>query len=54
MNDDLEKEVYFHEYCKLCNYKDLDESKDPCNECLTEPVNANSHKPVCFKEKEEK
>ena len=27
------KEVYFHEYCEKCEYKDTDEVKDPCNEC---------------------
>lgn len=45
-----QKEVYFHEYCKTCkNYK-LDESEDPCNECLNEPSNEDSHKPVYWEE----
>jgi len=44
------KEVRFDIYCKTCkNYK-LDESQDPCNECLNEPSNENSHKPVNWEE----
>ena len=43
------KEVYFHKYCKTCEYKDIDDVKDPCNECLGEPCNLHSHKPVYYK-----
>lgn len=50
MNDG-DKEVYFDQYCKLCKYEKLSEDKDPCDECLSNPVNANSHKPVKFEEK---
>ena len=46
----IDKEVFFNEYCPKCEYKNLDDGKDPCNECLTYPYNANSHKPVMFKE----
>lgn len=46
------KEVYFHEYCKTCKYANIDDVKDPCNECLGEPANINSHKPVKWEEKE--
>lgn len=46
------KEVYFDQYCKTCQYKDVDESEDPCDECLNEPVNSYSHKPVNYEEKE--
>lgn len=44
------KEVYFNEYCETCKYKDLEESEEPCNECLTNPVNEHSHKPVKYEE----
>ena len=27
------KEVYFDKYCKTCKYSDVDDVKDPCNEC---------------------
>ena len=41
-----EKEVYFDQYCKSCKHHGLEESKDPCNDCLAEPSNTNSHKPM--------
>ena len=45
------KEVYFHEYCKKCEYRKVSNDEEPCNECLGEPVNWNTHKPVKYKEK---
>ena len=45
-------EVDFEKYCKSCKYKDLDEVKDPCNECLDEPCNLNSCKPVKYEEED--
>lgn len=49
MND--EKEVYFDQYCKSCKHRGLKESKDPCNDCLAEPSNTNSHKPMNYDQK---
>ena len=46
------KEVYFHEYCPKCVHKDVDETEDPCNECMTHFYMINSHKPYNFKEKQ--
>lgn len=52
MNDT--KEVFFHEYCPKCEYGDVDEEHmnpdDPCWDCLHEPLNIDSHKPINFKE----
>ena len=45
------KEVYFYKYCPECKYQDVVETDDPCNECLTNPSNENSHKPVKFEQK---
>ena len=45
-----DKEVFFNEYCHKCKHKDLEETKDPCNECLTDTVNEHSHKPTKFEE----
>lgn len=50
--DNDEKFVDFHTWCPKCEHKDLSESEDPCNDCLTCPVNTNSTKPVRFTPKE--
>ncbi len=44
------KEVRFDLYCKTCKDYKLEESQDPCNECLNEPSNEDSHKPVNWRE----
>lgn len=49
--EDIYKEVYFDEFCKTCEHKDVAEDKNPCHDCLNEPVNLYSHKPVMYKEK---
>ena len=46
------KIVRFDIYCDKCKHKELDESLEPCNECLTCPVNYHSSKPVKFEEAE--
>lgn len=50
--EDLYKEVYFGQYCKKCRYEKLSEGESPCDECLEEPANLYSHKPVKYEEKE--
>lgn len=50
--EDAYKEVYFGEYCKNCKYWEKKENEEPCDECLENPVNLYSHKPVNYKEKE--
>ena len=50
--DNNQKEVYFWEYCKTCKYADTVETDDPCNECLNNPSNENSHKPVRWEDKD--
>ena len=52
MNEIQDKEVLFYNYCSHCKHKDVKETYEPCNECLTHPVNENSHKPVMFQEEE--
>lgn len=43
---DKNNEVLFGEYCKTCKYERYSETDNPCAECLAEPVNLYSHKPV--------
>lgn len=50
--EEVYKEVYYGEYCKTCQYEKLAEDEDPCHDCLNEPVNAYSHKPVNYKQAE--
>lgn len=45
------KEVYFHKYCSSCRYKKTPEDEEPCCDCLDEPVNEFSHKPMYWKKK---
>ena len=47
------KEVYFDRYCSTCKHVNEPEHEDPCNECLTNPGNWDSHKPVNYKPKED-
>lgn len=42
------KMVDFNWACKRCIHKDLPGELEPCNECLTYPVNENSKKPRCY------
>lgn len=46
------KEVYFDNFCSQCEFKNNAENQTPCDECLEEPVNEFSHKPVKFKRKD--
>lgn len=43
---DKNNEVFFGEYCKTCKYKNYSETDSPCAECIAEPVNLYSHKPI--------
>jgi hypothetical protein len=48
--DNEYKEVDFKTYCQKCKHKDLDDARDPCNECLENISNLGSSKPVRFAE----
>lgn len=45
------KEVFFHQYCKTCEHEKVAENKNPCEECLDNPTNLDSHKPINWKAK---
>ena len=40
------KEVYFYQYCYTCKHIKKDDTEYPCDECLHNPTNLNSHKPT--------
>lgn len=48
------KFVDFEKYCKKCECKARDENEAPCWECLEQPVNYHSEKPIHFKERDGK
>ena len=54
MLDHEYKEVRFDLYCKTCKNEDVKDVEEPCNECLDNPINLYSHKPVKYEEKENK
>ena len=49
-----DKEVDFKKYCATCVYKDIEETEDPCNECLAQGANEWSRKPIKYKEEAQK
>ena len=48
------KIVNFECWCPKCLYRKSPADEDPCNECLTQPVNEDSTKPINFKETDKK
>lgn len=51
---DDKKIVDFEKYCQKCEHYSKSESEDPCWECLNNPANTWSHKPIYFEEREKK
>lgn len=52
MDSQAYKEVHFHDYCKSCRHKNVAENKTPCDECISEATNLNTHRPVKYEKKE--
>ena len=50
--DDSYKEVRFDQYCQKCKHYNKNEDEEPCDQCLNNPTNLYSHKPINFEEKE--
>lgn len=46
--DIIKREADFEKYCQTCKYKDLNEVKDPCNDCLDQTYNYDTDKPVKY------
>ena len=44
------KEVYFDQYCPTWVSRELKEDEEACYDCLAEPVNQQSQKPVNYEE----
>lgn len=48
----IDKIVEYHKYCETCEFRYCPQDEEPCNECLSNPVNTYSKKPVKYKEDE--
>lgn len=48
----INKIVDYYKYCKKCKYYKESENSEPCDNCLANPVNVNSQKPIRFEEKD--
>lgn len=44
------KEVDFELYCHKCKHYEKKEEEEPCCECLDNPSNEDSCRPVCYEE----
>ena len=53
MNENGEKMVNFRLYCPKCKHYTVAQEDEPCNECLDNPMNVYSEKPVKYEQKEE-
>lgn len=53
MTNDGMKEVDFT-YCLTCKHWSKDEAEEPCHECMNNPTNMNSHRPVRYEADENK
>lgn len=42
------KEVWYHIYCDTCKNRDCNEHVPPCNNCLENPSNEDTHKPIHY------
>lgn len=45
------KEVYFNQYCKTCKHWEEPENEEPCDSCLAQGANFQSHKPSKYEER---
>lgn len=41
-------------FCKICKHYDKTDAEHPCDECLLQPVNQNSYRPVYYVEDRER
>lgn len=45
---DIVKKIVDFTYCNQCKHKNLKDTEDPCNYCLTQNYNDNSILPVSY------
>jgi len=50
LDSNIFREVRFDKYCETCKWKELDEVKDPCNDCLAIGMQEETEKPEYYEE----
>ena len=50
----IDRIVDFGEYCATCKYENTKEADEPCRECLENPTNIYTDKPIKWVEDEKK
>lgn len=53
MTEENTKFVDFEKYCAACKHRELDEYKDPCNQCLEIGARVGTDKPDNYISKED-
>ena len=53
MNEETHEKFVNFAYCQICKSANLTEKDEPCNSCLTNPVNFESSKPVKYEQDNE-
>lgn len=51
MDDINDKFVDFGKYCTQCKHENKEDCKEPCNECLENPVRSGTEVPIKFEKK---
>lgn len=47
----IDHEVYYDYYCPRCIYEKIEMWDDPCENCLKNPMQPHSHKPLEYRAK---
>lgn len=50
----IDKIVDFEKFCKTCTHCNIEGFEDPCNDCLDNPTNTHTQRPIYYEPDEEK
>ena len=49
----VDQMVDYDKFCKSCKHRKLKGHYDPCNDCLDNPANTNTNKPMYYEKDED-